>query len=346
MKLTPAWRGRAVLALALVLASCRARPPAGDAVWAEVNGQPILRSAVERHFQQQTGSLPDPLTEDEALARKLRILSELIQTEILWQKAVQAGHTAGDAEIEVRFQQLRAPFSEDEFQKQLGAQRLSAETLKADLRREIVIRKLLDQVVASSLEVSRKELEDYYHDHTESFRLLETQFHVAHLLVTPRPDFEIRNLRNEDASTDAAARQKVQQLLTRLRAGEDFGLLARNHSEDPDSALSGGDLGFFPESALAQAHPALRSFVFQLAPGEVGGPVRTGEGYVLVHVIDRIPPGQRELSDPQVETAIRERLLNMKRQLAEAAFVENARTEARVTNYLARQILEGRRLAR
>ena len=57
-------------------------------------------------------------------------------------------------------------------------------------------------------------------------------------------------------------------------------------------------------------------------------------------LLDRLPPGQRELSDPQVRQVIREQLRHQKRQLLEAAYIEQVRSQARVVNYLARHILE------
>lgn len=330
-----------LLASAVVwLGGCRSQRSPGDEVWAEVNGQPILRAQVEKYYQQQVRALPEPLTEEEALARKLSILNELIQNEILWQKAAQAGRLASDGEVEARFQELRTPFTEEEFQQQLSAQGMTVEDLKAELRREIAIRKLLDQSVSAGIEVTDQEIADYYQQNRNRFRFVETQYRVAEILVTPHPEPEILNLRNDDAASEEDARRKIQRLLEQLRTGDDFSELARSYSEDSDTALAGGDLGFFPESDLANTHPALRAAVQRLEVGQVAGPIQTPRGYYLVKLLDRLPPGQRELSDPRVQQAIREQLRHQKRQLLEAAYIEQVRSQARVVNYLARRILE------
>lgn len=327
------------------LTGCRSRPGAGDELWAKVNGQPIYRSQVEKYYERQVSTLPEPLAADEALARKLSILNGLIQNEILWQKAAQASLLASDAEVEARIQELRARFAEEEFQRQLDAQGMTLDDLKVDLRREIAIRKLLDLRVGAGIEVSEQEVADYYQQYKNRFRFVETQYRVARILVTPRRDPEVGNLRNDDAVTETQARRKTQLILERLRAGDDFAELARNYSEDPLTALTGGDLGFFPESALADSHPALRNQLERLEVGQIAGPIRTQKGYELVKLLEREPPGQRRLSDPGVQEAIRERLQRQKRQLLEAAYVEEARNQARVVNYLARQLLEARRSA-
>lgn len=316
----------------------------GD-VWAEVNGQPIYRAQVERNFERETRVLPEPLTPSEEQARKLNILSDLIQEEILWQAALQAGIRATDAEIEQRLQQMRADITADELNRQLDADGGSVADIREELRRDIAIRKLFDRTLQPSLQVSDKEIQQYYEQYRSRFRTIEAEFHAAQILVTPRRDDETRNLRNDDAASEEQARAKVQLLMERLRAGDDFAELARAYSEDPTTALAGGDLGFFPESALQGSHPALRAALEKLDVGQVGGPVRTPDGYIMIKLLERVPPGQRDLSEPAVQESIRDMLLNQKRQLVEQAFAERLRNRARVANYLAREILESNRVA-
>jgi peptidyl-prolyl cis-trans isomerase SurA len=333
-----------LLAVLLSLGGCGSRSP-GDAVWADVNGQPIRRSEVEKYYEQQISVLPERPTPAEEQARKLNILDGLIQNEILWQKATRASLQASDVEVETRLAELRASFSEEEFLQRLSRQGATLAELKAELRRELAIGKLLDRNLGPGVEVSERDVTDYYEQHKSQFRYIETQFRVARILVTPRRDPEVRNLRNSDAGSEAAARQKTQRLLERLRAGSDFAELARAYSEDPVTALAGGDLGFFPESALQQSHPALRSALQRLEVGRVAGPIRTRRGYELIKLLEREAPGERKLSDPAVQESIRERLSGQKRRLLEAAYISQARNQARVTNYLARQILESHRVS-
>ena len=333
-----------LLAAGAALTGCGPRPAEGDEVWAEGNGRPIFRSQVEKYYERQVGLQPEPPTAQEALARKLAILAELIQNEILWQKAAQANLLATDGDVEARLAELRAPFSAQEFQQQLGAQGMTLDELKAELRREISIRKLLDKSLAAGLAVSDQEVTDFYEEHKNRFRFVETQYHVAQVLVTPRREPQVRNLKNDDATSDLEAQRKIQALVGRLRAGDDFRELARNYSEDPATALAGGDLGFFAEASLADAPAALRAAVQQSAVGQVTGPVRTPAGYHLLKLLEREEPGQRELSDPSVQQTIREQLVAHKRQLLEAAYIERARNQAGVANYLARQILESYRV--
>ena len=104
------------------------------------------------------------------------------------------------------------------------------------------------------------------------------------------------------------------------------------------SAASGGDLGFIPESALTDA--PLRRVMAGMTPGQVTDVVRLPIGYCILKLVAKEVPGQRQLSDPQIQSTIRDTLRSRKEQLMHAAYLVAARDQSRVVNYLARQVLE------
>ena len=179
---------------------------------------------------------------------------------------------------------------------------------------------------------------DFYASNKQNFNLAEPQVHLAQILTTPVADASIRNLKNDKAQNDDQAKRKMQQISDRLRAGEDFSMLAQNYSEDPGSSANGGDLGFVSESALEKANIDLRRLVSQMQPGQISPVIKTGEGYRILKLLSKEPAGQRELSDPRVQQTIRETLMNRKDQLFRSAFLEAVRNEAHVENYLARVV--------
>lgn len=330
--------------LTLLLLGCRgpSEAPRGE-VWASVNGKLIYRADVEKHFRRQVAPLPTPFSEEEALSHKLRLLNDLIQQEILLQKAAQRGTLAGDSEIETALAELRAAYTNEEFQHQLDIYGITLTELKEELRRQLSIRNLLERELAVQIQVSDAEISSYFAAHRDEFRHPEALYHVAHILVTPARSLEVRNLKNDDAVGEAQARRKIEQLLRLVHGGEDFAEVARNFSEDPNTALAGGDLGFFPESALEETNPALRRVVRQLGVGGTSGVIRSRDGYHLVKLLERHPAGQRELDEPDVRESIHAHLRKQKQQLLEAAYIEAVRNQAQVVNYLARQILESSR---
>ena len=159
--------------------------------------------------------------------------------------------------------------------------------------------------------------------------------------MTPFANPNVRNLKGSKALDDGQAQAKIKDIAERLKRGEDFGMIAQNYSEDPDSAPNGGDMGFIPQSSLEKASPDLRRLVDSLQPGQASAPIRTPDGYRILKVITREPAGQRDLNDPRVQQNIRETLVNRKDQLLKSAYYEVQRNNAKIRNYLAENIVDG-----
>lgn len=328
-----------VVLLTLAGGACKKSPPANVA--ATVNNRAITYAELDKQYQLQFASPGEKQSDDQVLIQKLEILRSLIDNEIMLQRAEKLSLMAVSSDIEAKFNELKAPYTQEEFQKQLAARKMSADDLKAQLRRDLSVQKLFNKEITSQISITDKDVSDFYSANRSSFNLAEPQVHLAQILVTPAPDPNVRNLKNDKAQTDEQARKKVEMLMARIRQGEDFAMLAQNYSEDPNSAPNGGDLGFVPESALEKANVELRKLITNLAPGQ-NASVRTSEGYRILKVISKEPAGQRELNDPRVQQTIRDTLLNRKDQLLKAAYYEVARNEASVINYLALSIAQSK----
>ena len=326
-----------VLVLFAALAGCSRSAPANVA--ATVNGRAITYAQLDKQFQAQFGATGEPSSGDQALIQKLEVLRTLVDNEIMLQRAEKLGLMAGDADVDAKFNELKAPYTQEEFQKQLDARKMTVDELKAQLRRDLSVQKLFNKEITSQITITDKDITDFYTSNKGSFNLAEPQIHMAQILVTPNPDPNVRNLKNDKARDEEQARKKIQSIAARLRQGEDFAMLAQNYSEDPNSSQNGGDLGFVPESALEKANAELRKTLMALGPGETTAPLHTAEGYRILRLITREPAGQRELADPKVQQTIREQLINRKDQLLKAAYYEMARNDAKVVNYFVNGIV-------
>jgi peptidyl-prolyl cis-trans isomerase SurA len=194
--------------------------------------------------------------------------------------------------------------------------------------------------------ISDQDIMDFYNANKAQFNVAEPTYHIAQIKVTPRKDPQLRNLKNDDATNEAEAARKIKMLMDKLNSGVDFAQLARDYSEDINTVATGGDLGYVPESALSgpQVDAALKKAVIALKPGQVSQPVlahdANGPSYHILKLISRETPGLRGVSEPQVQQAIRDTLRNRKEQLLRAAYLAVARDDAKVSNYLAEQVLE------
>ncbi len=327
----------AAASAALILSSCKHAPPAGVA--AEVNGRAITDAELDKIYQTQFPQQVEAANDDLVNTQKLDVLGSLITNEIMLQKAEKLGLSAVDADVETELSKMKAPYTEEEFQKQLADRKLTVNDLKTQIRRQLTVDKLVTKEITSHITITDADVANFYNANKPSFNLAEPQIHMAQILVTPAPDPEVHNLKNSKAQNDAEARTKIQDLLARLKRGDDFAMVAQNYSEDSKSASSGGDMGFVPESALGKANPELSKLVLSLQPGSISQIIRTEEGYRILKVISKEPAGQRDLNDPRVQTSIRETLRNSKDQLLRAAYYEVERNNSKVINYLAQRIV-------
>ena len=324
-------------AAAVLLTACHKTPPPNVA--ATVNNRPITYAEVDRIYTSQLSS-SGGAGEDLSQIQKLEVLRSLIENEIMLQRAEKLGLMATDSEVDAKFNELKAPYTQEEFQRQLGTRKMTAADLKAQLRRDLSVQKLINKEITSKISITEKEIAEFYGNNKASFNRAEPALHLAQILVTSTPDPNVRNLKNDKAQNDEQARKKVQALDARIRQGEDFAMLAENYSEDPNSAASGGDLGFVPVSAFDGSSPEIRKLINTMQPGQVSPILPGQQAYRILKVLSKEPAGQRDLNDPRVQQTIREGRLSRKDQLLRNAYYEVARNDSNVVNYYARTILD------
>jgi len=328
------------VAAIFTIAGCKnASAPAPD-VWAVVNGKEIKRDEVEKYYRTRVSPEGQEPSQEEALSLKLNVIDELINNEILLERAKKLNIEASDGEVEDEFTTFKSPYTEDEFQRQLKDRGVTVEDLKNTVRRELSIKKLINREVVSKVAISDQDIAEFYNSNRPQFNVAEPQYRIAQIVVTPRKEPQIRNRKNDDATNEAEAQRKVKMLVDRLNSGADFSQLAMDYSEDMNSAATGGDLGYVPESALNQSDPALKKMVVGMKAGQVSAPIVLKDSIRILKLVTREAPGLRGLSDPQVQQTIRDTLRNRKEQLLRAAYLAVARDESKVTNYLAQQVLE------
>jgi len=335
-----------LIILAVLSAACSLKPSANE-VAASVDGRKIYRADLEKYFQNQTAGANQPLSEDQATSLRLSILRELIENEILMRRAEKLGLLATDEEVERKLNEIKSPWTAEQFNQRLQERKLSLDDYKRDIRRALTADKVLHKEVTSKINVTPQDIAAYYTQHKAEFNLIEPRYHLAHILVTTSLEPQAAQSGNK-ARNEAEARKKIQTVQTRLEAGDDFTSLAMTYSEDGATAANGGDLGFLPESALKQTDPATRESILKLKPGQITPVItlanpgnRQVAGFRIVKLIAVEPAGQRDLSDPRVEQEIRSQLQDRREQLLKDAYYEVMRDQAKVENYYAEQVLAG-----
>lgn len=314
------------------------RTAASPDVAATVNGRPIYYGDIDKAYKTQFPGRAEGESADQVQLRRLEVLSSLIDNELMLQRAEKAGLVATDADVDARLNELKSPYTKEEFDKQLNDWGLKLDELRARIRKDESVKKLFNKEITSKINITDADVANFYNSNRGSFNLPEPQVHIAQILVTPQPDPNVRNLKNDKAKNDDEAKRKIQAIETRLKQGEDFAMVAQSYSEDPQTTPNGGDLGFVPESALDKSSPELKKLVLSLQPGQISPIIHTPEGYRILKMISKEPAGQRDQSDPRVQQSIREQLLSRKDQLLKTAYYETARNEAKIVNNMSKSV--------
>lgn len=325
-----------------ILAGCKQQERHGPDVWAVVNGVEIKRDEVEKYYKSRINPEAQETSPEEVLSGKLNVVEQLINNEILLERAKKLNLEASDGEVEDKFTELKSPYTEEEFQRKLKDGGMTVDDLKFDLRRQLSIQKLLNREVAAKVTITDQDVTDFYNSNRNQFNVAEPQYRISQIVITPRKDPLVRNRKNDDATNEAEAARKAKMLEDKLNSGADFGQLAMDYSEDPNTASNGGDLGYIPESSLnaPQTDPLLKKLVLSLKPGQVSPPIQLRDSIRILKLVAREAAGLRGVNDPQVQQMIRDTLRNRKEQLLRNAYLAVARDEAHVTNYLALQVIE------
>ena len=314
---------------------------------ATVNGKEITRTEVEKYYKASLGDNPQEPSPEQADIVRLNILHQLIEDEILQQRAAKLNLAATDEDVNAKLTEMKAPYTQEEWDRQLKQRGITLDDLKRDLRRSLTKEKLLNKEIESKINITDADIGNYYTAHKAEFNLIEPQYHLAQIVASAVPVSQDQNLQTKPAS-EADAKRKIQALYNRLKSGEDFGAVAIQFSDDPNTASNGGDMGFVGESNL-QRDPAAYTAIGKLKPGEIAeplpiyqnnGPSRRTIGYAIYKLIGREPAGQREMSDPRVQQAIRQQLRDAHAQLLKNAYFEILHDQAKVTNYYAEQIMK------
>ena len=251
-----------------------------DRIVAVVNEEVITLSEVDRiigPFLKEAVRAEDRLERKEQLNRVRRqALDALIEEKLMDREVKKAGIKVTPREVEAVIDDVKKQnkVTQEGLERALAVEGITFEQYKTQIERKILRTKLVQWSVKVEPKASEKQLREFYEQNAERYRTPET-LRPAHILFgIPReaPSEKVQEVR-----------KKCQEVLDRIRKGEDFGEMALLYSQDP-SAKDRGDLGYFKKGELL---PAFEKEFNRLRVGEVGGIIRTEFGFHLIKLLDR-----------------------------------------------------------
>lgn len=181
---------------------------------------------------------------------------------------------------------------------------------------DLLASQYLQKEVVEKINVTEEDISLYYKAHLEEFRTPE-MVRARHILVKVE-----KSASEEDKKK---AKEKADDILKRIKAGEDFGKLASEFSDDPGSKNKGGDLGFFPRGRMV---PDFEQVAFSLKAGEVSDIVETPFGFHVIKVEERKESVQEPLE--KVKNKVKEKVFADFRKAKVDEFFEKAMKDAGV----------------
>lgn len=179
--------------------------------------------------------------------------------------------TVLDEQINRMIQQLG---SEQKLEEQLN---MSISKIKRsfrdDVRKNLMVEKL-QQMKFSQIKIGRREIEEFYHTMKDSLPELKETVDLSHILLEVKAGKQ----------SERVAREKIDELLQRVKQGEKFEDLSRQYSEDPGNKDRGGEIGFMQRGDFV---PEFEEVAFLLQPGEISDIVKTRFGFHIIQSIDR-----------------------------------------------------------
>jgi peptidyl-prolyl cis-trans isomerase C len=284
-------------------------------VLAKVNGEDVKKSDFDMLVKDmELGQGPIPAERRDEILRGT--LDRLITYTLLSQEAKARKVVATDTEVEERLKQMQQQFpNEEAFKKALAERNMTIDRLRSDTRNDLVISKMMDAEVSTTPGASDAEAKDFYEKNPDKFKQPE-QVRASHILI------------RVDENADAAAKQKalarIQALLKRAKAGEDFAALAKQNSQD-GSAAQGGDLNYFGRGQMV---PAFDEAAFKLKPGEISDVVTTQFGYHIIKVTDHKDASTVPLE--QVSDRVKQFLSGQKKQEKADQFITGLKEKSKI----------------
>ena len=309
---------------------------------ATVNGHNIMLSEVERVVSQQAGGNTSSLNQLQMAQARLQVLSNLIQREVLFQRAEREKVLPTEAQIDgaIAAQKQNSGMTSEDFDKSLKAQNMSMETLREEARKDLAISALQDKY-SGKIDISDREVEEFYNNNRDRFK---NERGVALAMIVVDPADNSSTGITDDAKNDADAKLKIDNIYQQLQGKADFATVARAKSEDINTLVRGGDIGFLTEPELRNnnfSQELISSFFGPMQVGDYTQPTRfnSGKWYIFKLAERRLAAENLTLESPGVRQQIAQGLTNQRKELLKAALVETALNDAKIVNNLATNML-------
>lgn len=284
---------------------------------AKVNGVAITETELDQAIDtyMPPGSFHGNMAGQKRDQYRKPALDMLIERELIYQEARRRGINPTDKEVDKALGEIRKQFKDKKtFEKALKQSGMTLEEYRMIIKRNVTIDTLVKAEVEDKSKFSDKELESYYKANKTKF-LKPEAVKVRHILVKVAAPGEDKEKKD--------AKEKASSLLKKVKAGEDFAVLAQKNSDD-DYRVKGGDLGWVHRDRL---EPAIEEAAFSMKIGE-STVVETQYGFHIIMVEDKKAPEQ--LGYAEVKNLLKKDLESKKQDEYRQALTKGLKDNAKI----------------
>ena len=312
----------------------------GDSA-ATVNGKAIKNEDVEKIIKQQFQGQDSKLSPLELAQARMQALDGIIQQEVMIQKAEKEKVQVSDDEVNQAVNEFKqqSGLTADEYNKRMQEAGENEQSVRDRFRKQLMIKKLGDKIAASVEPPKDSEVEAFFKGNPEMFKNKRGASFAA-IVIDPRGN-------GQTTKSPEEAQLKIKEVGQKLtQPGIDFAQIAAQYSEDPETAARGGEWRAFSEDEMKQfMTPELIAQIMspqQMTVGQVVQRLIPFEGKVLFLKLTNRQEKDEDLTleSPNVKQRVIELLTGAKKQLLSGAYQARAMDEAKVENYLAKQIVD------
>jgi peptidyl-prolyl cis-trans isomerase C len=299
----------------LVLAGCQpaettANSNSGSKKVATFEGGEVTEGEVQQFAEQSGLGELDPGSPEYETAVQ-QVMPQLVGIEIAKTYAEEEGITVSDEEVDKEIEGIERQVGEqarasgqdlsdqEAFDEALKQNQISEDELRQDVRENLPVQQVQERVAGNA--------EPSYDENKTAQFTQPAQRCVRHILF------------NKDQQ------QKAEEVKTQLQDGGDFAALAKENSQDPGSAVKGGDLGCLGKGETV---PPFEEAAFAAETGEIVGPVETEFGYHIIEVTE-IREEQTQPLD-EVETQITDQLAATQQEEEFTKWIEDQKQQRNV----------------
>lgn len=308
-------------------------------VAATVNGKEIKMEEVERALKQQAQGQEAKLSPLELASARLTILENLIQQEVMFQRAEKEGSVPKDEDVTAEFNKTKqqSGMTQEQFDKMMQENGQTEASARETIKKTLAIKNLIDKVTAKIEPPKDSEVEAFYNGNKAAF-VKKKGVKLAAIVIDPANNGE------GDTTTDEqSAVLKGNEIIKQLQTGADFATVAREKSEDPQSKLQGGDLGYISEEEMKQGFPQQVTATLMNPNFKIGQILPTpmqGKFYIFKLQERSDKDEDVTLETPGVRQQVTDQLINSRKQLLSQSYTVIAMNEAKIVNNLAQQVVD------